>query len=123
MSNVSYGRAAESEAVRHLQRAGYRVVARNVRARFGEIDVVAWDGRTLCFIEVKARSGPRFGLPEESLTAWKRRRLALLAQWYLQRNPGLGRARMRFDVLSLMQPAEDGDLARVRLIKGAFEVV
>lgn len=120
MSNVSLGQAGESQAVQYLQRSGYRVVARNVRARFGEIDVVAWDGRALCFVEVKSRTSRRFGLPEEALTAWKRQRLIRLAQWYLQRHAALKPARVRFDVLALL--ARDGGPPQVRLIKGAFEV-
>lgn len=120
MSNVSLGRAGETQAVQYLQRSGYRVVARNVRARFGEIDVVAWDGRTLCFVEVKSRTSRRFGLPEEALTAWKRQRLIRLAQWYLQGHPVLKPARVRFDVLALL--ACDGEAPQARLIKGAFEV-
>ncbi|MBI3622281.1 MAG: YraN family protein, partial [Nitrospirae bacterium] len=50
-----FGRAGEAEAARHLQRAGYRIVARNYRTRFGEIDLVAYDAAVLAFVEVKAR--------------------------------------------------------------------
>lgn len=92
---------------------------RNVRARFGEIDVVARDGTTLCFVEVKARSSIRFGWPEESVTAQKRQRLLRLAQWYLQKTGSRG-GPVRFDVLSLLS-GPDGAPGRVRLIKGAFE--
>ena len=120
MNKFLSGRRGEDEAVRFLQENGYRILARNVRAKFGEIDVVARDGATLCFVEIKARSSLRFGLPEEALTADKRRRLVRLAHWYLQRSRSAQVSSFRFDVLALLT---DGgrQAARIRLIKGAFE--
>lgn len=113
------GRRAEQSAVRFLQSQGYRVLDRNVRARFGEIDVVARDGATLCFVEVKARSSIRFGWPEESVNFSKRQKLLKLAAWYLKSRRPAGHSSVRFDVLSLLN-GHDGP-ARIRLIKGAFE--
>ena len=120
MNKFLFGRSAEAQAVRYLEGQGYRILARNVRARFGEIDVVAKEGATLCFVEIKARSSDRFGLPEEALTADKRRRLIRLAQWYLQRTRLTEGLAIRFDVLSILSDSDQGP-TRIRLIKGAFE--
>ena len=120
MNKFLFGRSAEAQAVRYLEGQGYRILARNVRARFGEIDVVAKEGATVCFVEIKARSSDRFGLPEEALTADKRRRLIRLAQWYLQRTRLTEGLPIRFDVLSILSDS-DQNPTRIRLIKGAFE--
>lgn len=119
MNKFLAGRAAEQAAVHYLQSQGYRILGRNVRSKFGEIDVVARDGATLCFIEVKHRSSTRFGWPEESVTGPKRFRLIRLARWYLQKI-GSPEVPIRFDVLSLLS-GPDGPDGRVRLIRGAFE--
>lgn len=68
-----------------LRSRGYRVLARNVRSRAGELDVVCSDGDAIVFCEVKARRPSGFGLPEEALTPAKRARLARLAAGYLAR--------------------------------------
>jgi putative endonuclease len=81
------GRLGESLAVRHLQRRGWTIVERNVRSRFGEIDIVAEDGAVLVFLEVRARSGRAFGTPEESITWAKRERMARCAWAYLSNLP------------------------------------
>lgn len=116
MNKFLAGRQAEETAVRYLRSQGYRILGRNIRAKFGEIDVVAREGPTLCFVEVKARSSIRYGWPEESVTWEKRRRLIRLAQGYLQRARWTGP--VRFDMVSVLgHPPQ-----RIRLIKGAFEV-
>jgi len=121
VSNFLVGRRGEDRAVRFLEKGGYRILGRNVRARIGEIDVVAQEGATLCFVEIKMRASERFGLPEEALTAQKRGRLVRLAKWYLQSRPRWQGSPIRFDVLSIL-PGEERP-GRIRLIKGAFEVV
>jgi putative endonuclease len=78
-----FGRDSEAKAARYLRRAGYRIVARNYRTPFGEIDLVAYDGSVLAFIEVKARRNERFGAPHTAVTADKRRRLTRVALAYL----------------------------------------
>ena len=113
------GRQGEGEAVRYLRDNGYKILHRNLRARFGEIDVVARDGPALCFVEIKARSSTRFGFPEEAVNFQKRQKLLKLAAWYLQSRRPAGHSHIRFDVLSLLN-GPDGP-ARIRLIKGAFE--
>ena len=120
MNRSAQGRRAEEFAAEYLRRSGYRIVGRNVRARFGEIDLVAQDGPVFCFVEIKARRGLAFGFPEEAVTAVKRWRLRRLAAWYLQSKPQHAGSPVRFDVVSVLL-GEDGRPARMRLIKGAFE--
>jgi putative endonuclease len=66
-----FGRKSEEAAARFLEQAGYRVVARNWRHPLGEIDLIAYDGPTLVFIEVKARRSDRFGTAQEAVTRRK----------------------------------------------------
>ena len=113
------GRKGEDEAADYLSKNGYRILHRNLRAKFGEIDVVARDGGALCFVEIKARSSTRFGFPEEAVNFQKRQKLLKLAAWYLQSRRPAGHSHIRFDVLSLLNGPEGP--ARIRLIKGAFE--
>jgi putative endonuclease len=112
---VGRGRVGEEAAAAWLSRHGFRLVERNHRNHGGEIDLVAWEGDTLCFIEVKARADVRHG-PAAAAVGWdKRRRLARAASLYL----ALHRLEpaCRFDVLSVEQ-AEDG--WQVTLLRDAF---
>lgn len=77
------GATAEALAARHLERRGLAVIARNVRSRFGEIDLVARDGDVLVFVEVRLRRSARFGGAAASITAAKRERLVKAAEGYL----------------------------------------
>ena len=93
------GSGAEDEAERLLTRHGLEILARNYRTRLGEIDLVARDGATLVFVEVRSRASERFGGALESVTPAKRRRLAAAARHYLSkltREPPC-----RFDVITL----------------------
>lgn len=77
MSTVTAGKLGEDTAVKLLLKKGYRVLARNFRSKLGEIDIVAQDGKTLVFVEVKTRWSDKFGYPQESVT---RRKLASIAR-------------------------------------------
>jgi putative endonuclease len=93
------GGAAEDAAARFLADHGLAIVARNYRTRFGEIDLVAQDGTTLVFVEVRQRSGDGYGGAASSITAGKRRRIESAARHYLstlRREPPC-----RFDVVTL----------------------
>lgn len=94
------GRFGEDQAVRHLEEVGLGVLDRNWRCRWGEIDVVARDGGTLVFAEVKIRSGAGFGSAAESVTAAKVRRLRRLAACWLAAHPG-EHGTVRFDVVAI----------------------
>ena len=107
------GRKAEELCAGLLQKAGLRILARNWRCRLGEIDLVAEEGGTLVFAEVRLRRDPRFGGAAESVTAAKRARLVAAARLYLAGRPA---APCRFDVLLLDSLAP----ARVQWIRDAF---
>jgi putative endonuclease len=93
------GDAAEEQARRHLEGHGLRTVARNVRSRFGEIDLIMLDNRTLVFVEVRYRHSSRFGGAVASIDAKKQRRLIATAHGYLQQQPHDGPC--RFDVVAI----------------------
>lgn len=78
------GRRGEELAAGYLQQKGYAIIERNWRCPVGELDVIAQDGLTLVFVEVRTRQGSRFGRAEESITPAKQARLIELAQTYLQ---------------------------------------
>jgi putative endonuclease len=107
------GQRAEDFCADLLRRAGLRILARNWRCRLGEIDLVAEDGGTLVFAEVRLRRDPRYGGAAESVTAAKRARILAAARLYLA---GRGAASCRFDVLLLDGLAP----ARVQWIRNAF---
>ncbi|HEX2033240.1 MAG TPA: YraN family protein [Chloroflexota bacterium] len=81
------GRIGEIAVAAYLERAGWKIVERNYRCPYGEIDIVGWDGRTLVFVEVRTRSSDRFGTPEESITATKKAHMARCAIAYLGSQP------------------------------------
>ena len=81
------GARAEALAARYLEAHGLAIVARNVRSRFGELDLIAREGDTLVFVEVRLRRSERFGGALESITAAKRNRLVAAAETYLATLP------------------------------------
>jgi len=108
------GAEAETRAAAHLEELGYRIVARNVTVKGGELDLVAVERGVLCFVEVRARKDGSFGAAEETVGPTKRRRLAHAAQLFLMRwrDPTMP---CRFDVVAV-------DPRGIRLIRNAFEV-
>lgn len=111
------GRSAEEAAIAWLEERGYRVVARNRETPAGEIDAVALDGDTLCFIEIKARDSDEYGSPLEAVNRQKQLRLGRAAALYLLDEPWDGPC--RFDVLGLTG-TENG--WRYQLVENAFEL-
>jgi putative endonuclease len=77
------GRTGERLAAEALMSNGYHILERNFRCHHGEIDLIAEDEQDLIFVEVKARRGVSFGLPEDAITIYKRRKLVQLASYYL----------------------------------------
>jgi putative endonuclease len=117
-ATVALGITGENLACDALTRRGYAILARRYRTRVGEIDIVARDGGTLVFIEVKTRTSERFGRPVEAVTGWKQRRIVLMAQHFLSRHRLHGRA-CRFDVVSVMCP--EGEPPVVEVVQDAFQ--
>jgi putative endonuclease len=98
-----FGTRAERAAARYLRRSGCRVLARNVVLAAGELDLVALDGRTLVFVEVRSTEGADADRPAASVDAAKQRKLTDLALAYLQRHRLLGHS-ARFDVVAVSWP-------------------
>lgn len=97
------GVRGERAAARYLKRRGYVIVARQLRHRLGEIDLIAVHRRTIVFVEVKTRASLEAGDPAEAVNREKQRRLTRLALAYLKQHQLLD-CRCRFDVISLIWP-------------------
>jgi putative endonuclease len=109
----------EQAAARYLRRLGYHIIARRDRSRLGEIDLVAVDGQTVVFVEVKTRDSSDTGNPSEAVDAAKQRRLTRLALGYLKRHRLLN-CPARFDVVAVTWPA-DQRRPTIEHFKDAFE--
>ena len=113
------GKQGEDAACRYLKKAGCRILDRNVRCRFGEIDIIAQDGEYLCFVEVKTRSANAIARPLEFVDARKQQRIRTTAQWYLQSHPG--DRQPRFDVVEIIiEPGEKFLVRAIQRIPNAF---
>jgi putative endonuclease len=114
---LTLGDRGEELAARFLRKLGYKILLRKYRTAAGEIDIIARDGKTLVFVEVKTRTYNEPS-PEEQVNQRKRRQIARLAKGYLARyrgEPPLA----RFDIVAIVWP-EDGE-AQIRHIISAFE--
>ena len=106
------GRAGEKRGVKFLKKCGYQILAVNYKTPFGEADIVAKDGETIVFCEVKTRLSDAFGAPAEAVGVVKERRYIRIAQYFLMK-AGRDDVPVRFDVLEVFQKT-------VRHIIGAF---
>lgn len=112
------GHAAEESACQLLLSKGYEIVARNIRYKFGEIDIIAKDGPVLCFVEVRSRENSRFTDPKASIRRDKQEKIIRSAALYMQKNyksPPL----CRFDVIGIIGY---GCMQKLELIKNAFQL-
>ena len=113
------GGSGEDMAAAFLQGLGYSILTRNYRKRFGEIDIIAEEGDTLVFVEVKTRSSAAFGSPLEAVDIRKQRRMARAALDYLSSRKQHGRP-ARFDVVAVrLQPQGP---ARIEHVRNAFDL-
>lgn len=115
MTNTQTGRYGEDLACQFLKKQGYRILDRNYRIRGGEIDIVARDGDTLVFVEVKARFSHDFGLPAESMTPGKIRALLKTAMFYVLKI-NWGNQEYRLDFVSI-DFADNATNPKIELIK------
>ncbi len=113
------GTEGERAAEKFLRRQRYAIVQRNYRCRAGEVDLVALDGSTVVFVEVKTRTQPGFGTPLEAVDPRKQRQIQRAAQYYLSENR-LQNRNARFDVVGVWW---DGGEVCCELVKNAFELV
>ena len=111
------GDRGENMAARYLRNQGYKIIVRNFRCTLGEIDIVARDGRTLVFVEVKTRTYDD-PTPEEQVNTFKRHQLSKAAKFYLSRY-GLPQPPARFDVVAIVWP--NGRDPQIRHTPDAFE--
>lgn len=109
--NRSFGQTGEFLAEGYLVGLGFQIVERNFKCQIGEIDIVAKDGNTLVFIEVKTRTSYSFGLPEEAVTTRKIRKIARVGDYYRSCHLGLPEA-SRIDVVAV-EPTS----GKIRVIK------
>jgi len=116
--NLYLGRKGEDAAAGFLKRNGYKIIARNFRNKLGEVDIIAYDGHTVCFIEVKTRSSEKFGIPIEAVSSLKQRQISRVALSFLKDNNILNKE-ARFDVVSVLFVKEG---AKIELIRNAFDM-
>jgi len=118
-SGKNLGRAGEDLAASFLEGQGYRIVTRNYRKRFGEIDIIAEDGSDLVFVEVKTRSSNTFGSPLEAVDLRKQLRMARAALDYMS-GSGLHDRSARFDVVAVHLRQDKP--ARIDHVRNAFDL-
>jgi putative endonuclease len=109
------GRRGEDIAADYLRKLGFQIIDRNFRIRGGEIDIIALDGDTLVFIEVKTRSSNEFGTPLEAISYFKLKSLIKTAQFYKVKHPHLPES-MRIDAVAVIL-SPDGSVASIELVK------
>jgi putative endonuclease len=120
LDRISLGKSGEDYACRELERRGYAILARGYRTRYGEIDIIARDGATIVFVEVKARTGDRYGGGPAAVTLHKQARLTAVAEDYLARRR-LRDVPCRFDVVAIGFAARGELVAEV--YRNAFDAV
>ncbi|KRQ86967.1 hypothetical protein ABG79_01157 [Caloramator mitchellensis] len=113
------GKIGEDLAAKHLTRNGYTIIQKNFRTKFGEIDIIARDGKFLVFVEVKTRRSIEFGYPREAVDWYKQIRIKNLANLYLAKKKQFNEY-IRFDVVEIILN-EQNDAKSIFLIKNAFE--
>lgn len=116
--NLDLGRKGEEEAARLLKDNGYKILFRNYKTKLGEIDIIAKDKDTLCFVEVKTRRSDRLGGPFAAVTIDKQVQIAKAAVAFLKERNLLDE-KARFDVVSVFYAQ---DKPKLDLMKNAFEL-
>ena len=111
------GARGEQRAVEYLREQGYRILERNYRCPLGEMDIIAREGKTVVFVEVKTRASDRFGSPQAAIGPQKQHRMTAIALYYLKAQ-GLLDGPARFDVAAVSL-GEGGE--KVTLYKNAFD--
>ena len=108
------GEQGEQLAVAYLQGQGYRIQEQNYRSRRGEVDIIAWDGSTLVFVEVKTKGQSAFGSPQEMVGQRKQRTLVHVAMAYVQQHR-IRQTALRFDVVAIrMLPHGTPDVTHIQ---------
>lgn len=119
MSSKALGSYGEFLARKYLKDLGYQILEENFRNKLGEIDLIAQDGKTICFVEVKTRQSLDQGQPYEAVNSWKIRKLSQMAAVYLKYKFHSLEILSRFDVISIVQ--HKSKAPDIRHIKNAFD--
>ena len=114
------GNRGEEEAVKYLQKNGYKIIQQNYRCRTGEIDIIANDGNYLVFIEVKSRKNTDYGAPGEAVNYFKQQKIIKVAQFYLMTKSI--EPNVRFDVVEIIGEIKNQEfnVGSIKVIKNAF---
>ena len=118
MNSIEIGSIGEDYAEQILHDKGYIILERNYKCKAGEIDIIAKDGDTFVFVEVKTRQSTTFGNPSEAVNYFKQQRILKSAFWYLR----FQEHDMRFDVFEILyKPLEDDiEILKYNHIADAF---
>ena len=114
--NLELGRKGEAIAAAFLKNRGYKIISADYRMSLGQIDIIAKDKNTICFVEVKSRRSAKFGAPDEAVDIIKQKKISRAALIFLKKNKLL-ECPARFDVVSIYYGA---DKPQTELIKDAF---
>jgi putative endonuclease len=117
--NKTLGERGEAIAVAYLKGQRFTIVARNFRCKSGEVDIIARDGKTFVFVEVKARRTLSFGSPQAAVTPFKQRQISKAALTWLANNR-LHEASARFDVIAIL--LREHEVPAIEHIRDAFEL-
>ncbi len=120
MDNKKTGQIGEEAAVGFLEKNGYQILEKNFRTKLGEIDIIAKEKDTVCFIEVKFRQEAFLDSPLDAITPFKRRKLSQVALMFLKQH-NLLEVSARFDVVSI--ETDNQGHSDIHLLKDAFELV
>lgn len=116
---LSLGKQGEAFAAQFLKKKGYKIKETNYRSPLGEVDIIAMDGKTLVFVEVKTRRSDAFGIPAEAVNRRKQVQIAKTAQYYISSKKLTNHA-ARIDVVSVL--AREGRHMEVDVISNAFDL-
>jgi putative endonuclease len=115
---IELGKLGEELAYKKIKKLGYRKIIRNFRCPLGEVDIIAKDGDTLVFLEIKTRKKGSLAYAKEAVDERKKRQLSKVALSYLKSND-LDNVKARFDVVAICL---EGDEPEIELIKNAFNL-
>lgn len=118
--NKDIGNYGENAAVEYLKSLNYEIIERNFRCKIGEIDIIAKQGTTLCFVEVKTRHETTFGFPAEAVNSRKQFKIYKTSEFYIIKNKILN-LNFRFDVIEVLLNSRTNELS-LRLIEDAFQI-
>src|SRR3989338_8163948 len=110
-------RLGEKLAAEYLEKQGYKIIERNFRTGWGEIDIIALDDKTLVFVEVKTKTSNKFGTPFEAMTPFKIKALERTAMFYKKLHPELPEA-LRIDAVGVVLSKDKN--AKIDLIKNIY---